>query len=204
MKLKNIESKIRLTMFVAIGSWVLTGAIVSFTIIYAFQFIDSERDKIYVLDNGTPVLVNRVNVLDNREVEYKKHVELFHNLFFTLPPDDDFIKQNIDQAMYLVDESGLTQYNNLKENSYYNQIISSSSVLSILKDSVKYNPENKSFEYRGIQRIDRKTTVVKRELITTGFLKDVPRTINNPHGVIITKWKTKKNEDLSNERKKQI
>lgn len=34
---------------------------------------------------------------------------------FTLAPDDKYIKYTMDKAMYLVDETGLAQYNTLKE-----------------------------------------------------------------------------------------
>lgn len=203
MKIKNIEQKIKLSFFTSIAVFVLSGILIAFTIIWSFNKISSERQKIYVLDNGVPLLVNRTNQLENRDVEYKSHVNLFHNLFFTLPPDDEFIKSNLQKAMYLIDESGLKQYNNLKEKSYYNQIISSSSVLSIKADSLIVN-NDRTFVFYGTQRIDRKTSILKRELITTGSLKDVPRTINNPHGLLISNWKTTKNKDISYESKKEF
>lgn len=203
MKIKNIEQKIKLTFLTSISVFILSTITVIFTIVWSFNKISSERQKIYVLDNGVPLLVDRTNQLENRDVEHKSHINMFHNLFFTLPPDDDYIKYNLEKAMYLVDESGLRQYNNLKEKSYYNQIISSSSVLSIKTDSLKVF-EDRSFEYYGTQRIDRKTSIVKRLLITTGVLKDVPRTLNNPHGLMITNWKTIKNKDISYETKKQF
>lgn len=49
------------------------------------------------------------------DVEAKSHIEMFHHLFFTLAPDDKYIKYTMDKAMYLVDETGLAQYNTLKE-----------------------------------------------------------------------------------------
>ncbi len=204
MKIKNIEQKIKLTFFTAILVFVLSGAISVFSIIYAFSKISEERKNIYVLDNGVPILVTRTDQLENRMVEYRAHVNSFHYLFFTLPPDDDFIKDNLEKAMYLVDESGLRQYNNLKEKSYYNQIISSSAVLSIKTDSIRYFPTDKTFKYYGTQRIDRKTSILKREVVTTGKLTDVPRTNNNPHGLLIIDWKTIMNKDISYEKKKQF
>lgn len=200
--IKNIESRIKLSLIVSVLAILFSSFIAVFSIVYSFNKFQEERQKIYVLDNGVPILVNRTNQDVNRDVEYKSHINLFHSLFFTLPPDDNFIKNNLKKAMYLVDESGMSQYNNLKEKNYFNQIISSSIVLSIKADSLDFNIENKSFRYYGTQRIDRKTSVLKRQLITSGRLKDVPRTINNPHGVIIEKWKTEVNKDLGYETKK--
>lgn len=203
MKIKNIEGKMRLSFFVALSSLIVSAVVVGFTVVWAFNFISQERQKIYVLDNGVPILVNRSNQLENRDVEYKSHINLYHSLFFTLPPDDDFIKSNLAKAMYLVDETGLKQYNNLKEKSFFNQIISSSSVLSIKSDSINVD-ENLKFTYYGTQRIDRKTSIIKRQLITSGRLEEVPRTLNNPHGLIIKDWKTLQNNDISYETKREF
>tara|TARA_R110000868_G_scaffold411003_2_gene701291 strand:- start:13859 stop:14470 length:612 start_codon:yes stop_codon:yes gene_type:complete len=203
MKIKNIEQKIKLTFFTALMVFILSAGVVGFTVVWAFRSIAQEREKIYVIDNGVPILVNRTNQLENRDVEYKSHINSFHYLFFTLPPDDDFIKANLEKAMYLIDESGLKQYNNLKEKSFYNQIISSSSVISIKTDSIIVNT-NLEFTYYGTERIDRKTSIIKRQIITSGGLKNVPRTINNPHGLLITDWKTIKNTDISYETKRDF
>ena len=49
---------------------------------------------------------------------------------------------------------------------------------------VGMNTENYlSFEYYGIQRIERETSILKRQLVTTGKLRQIPRTENNPQKV---------------------
>lgn len=196
MMIKNIESKIKLSFFVAIISIVASILIAGFAITYSYGMISKERDKIYVLDNGVPLLVTRTDAKANRDIEYRATVNTFHNLFFTLPPDDDYIQQNIKQAMYLVDNTGVLEYNNLKEKGYYNRIMSSSAVLSIKTDSIKLNMAERSFIYYGTQRIDRRSKVVLRNIITSGNLSDVQRTINNPFGCIITNWRTIENKDI--------
>ena len=103
--------------------------------------------------------------------------------------------------MYLVDASGLTEYNNLKEKGYYNSILASSAVLSIRADSINIDQEKKSFRYFGTQRIERKTSILTRTLITEGNYEDVPRTENNPHGCLITNWRTILNKDLNHTQK---
>ncbi len=128
----------------------------------------------------------------------------FCSLFFTLPPDDEFIKYNMEKAMYLIDDSGLKQYNNLKEKGYFNTILASSATVTIMTDSIKVDMNNLSFEYYGIQRIERETSILKRQLVTTGKLRQIPRTENNPHGLIITDWKTILNKDLDYKVKKNF
>ena len=100
------------------------------------------------MDNGVPVLAKQTDVLLNRPVEYKAQIELFHRLFFTLAPDDTYIKDNIQKSLYLIDDSGKKEYTNLREKGFYNQIIASSSMVSIHTDSITLNPEQKKFVFR--------------------------------------------------------
>ncbi len=104
--------------------------------------------------------------------------------------------------MYFVDETGVGQYNNLKEKGYFNSILSSSSVLSIQTDSIIL-VQNR-FRYYGKQKIDRRSATITRSIITEGELIDIPRSENNSHGVLITNWKTIENKDLSNVSKKHL
>ncbi len=128
---------------------------------------------------------------------------MFHYLFFTLAPDDKYIEYTMQKAMYLVDESGLAQYNALKEKGFYSNVIGTSTICSIFCDSIKLDKKKMTFTYYGRQRIERRTSILYRQLITSGGLKRVPRTENNPHGLLIINWRTLVNKDLSEEQKSQ-
>ena len=95
--IKNLESKIKTSLIIAVVSIIGGIGVSVFSMVYAFNKVSEERKNIYVLDNGVPILVNRTNQEVNRLVEYKSHINLFHTLFFTLPPDDAFIKNNIEK-----------------------------------------------------------------------------------------------------------
>jgi len=194
--IKNIEHKIKLSFWVAVASVLGSVAFSIFMVIYSYSLVESERKNIYVLDNGVPLLVTRTDAKANRDIEYRATINTFHQLFFTLPPDDDYINQNVGQAMYLIDNTGLLEHNNLKEKGYYSRILSSSAVLSIKTDSVVLDMKNRTFDYYAKQRIDRRSKVVIRELHTRGGLQDVTRTVNNPFGATITDWRTVSNEDI--------
>lgn len=115
MIIKNIENKIKLAGIISVGSFISSIIICVLAFFFCYTLVVNERKNIYVLDNDVPILVKQTGVEVNLEVECKSHVNIFHSLFFTLPPDDEFIKHNMEKAMYLIDESGLKQYNNLKE-----------------------------------------------------------------------------------------
>lgn len=194
---KNIEQKIKINRVTTIGCLVLSVIVVIAGFVFSYLQIRDARKSIYVLDNGVPVLVKQTDLLMNRPVEYKAQIDLFHSLFFTLSADDDYIREQTKRALYLIDDSGMKEYMNLKEKGFYNQIISSNSVMTVKADSIRLDEQNLKFVYYGTQTINRKTQLIVRKLITEGFVKDIPRSPNNPHGVLIEKWKTLDNSDLS-------
>ncbi|TSJ39712.1 conjugative transposon protein TraK [Mucilaginibacter corticis] len=198
MIIKNIEAKIRLATFVAGGSFLTAIMIAAISCAYAYKQVANARQSVYILDNNIPVLARQTDVQMNRPAEYRADVDLYHSLFFSLTPDDKYMEYQLKKAMYLVDESGMQQYNDLKEKGFFNSILSSSSVLTLQTDSIALDIPRKYFRYYGKLKIDRRSSTVVRSLITEGYLKDIPRSNNNPHGVLITGWKTLENKDLEN------
>jgi len=196
MIIKNIEAKIRLATLIAVGCIVMAIIIVGINSLYAYRMVTNAQKSIYILDGNIPILARQTDAQMNRPAEYRAHVNLFHSLFFSLTPDDKYMEYQMKKAMYLVDESGMKQYNNLKENGFFNSILSSSSVLTLQTDSIMLDSRRSYFRYYGKLKIDRRSSTVVRSLITEGYLKEIPRSDNNPHGVLITNWKTLENKDL--------
>jgi conjugative transposon TraK protein len=201
MLIKNIEAKIRLATWLAIGSFITAIAISVGACAYAYRQVVDARKSIYILNNNIPLQASQTDVQMNRPAEYRADVDLFHALFFSLTPDDKYIEYQMKKVMYLVDQSGVEQYNNLKENGYFNSILSSSSVLTLQTDSIMLDMPKMYFRYYGKLKIDRRSSTVYRSLITEGYFKDIPRSDNNPHGVLIINWKTLENKDLEDVQK---
>jgi conjugative transposon TraK protein len=198
----SIEKKIKLAFAIAALSFLTAIILISVTFHHTRAVLAEERRQIYILDNNIPLVATKTNVLDNREAEYRAHISTFHNYFFSLPPDNDYIEQQMNRAMYLVDASGVAQYNTLKEKGYFTNLISSSSVVTCTLDSLSLDLNTRHWVFYGKQKIERPSMVTIRSLVTEGYLQDIPRTVNNSHGVLITHWKTIENRDiLSNEKK---
>lgn len=199
--LKKLENKIKLVLIIT-SLFLIACVVISLgSLFVARGMVADAHKKIYVLDGTVPILVKQTTMDETFEVEAKSHVEMFHNLFFTLAPDDKYIDYTIKKAMYLIDESGLAQYNALKEKGFYNNIIGTSTICSIFCDSIKLDKQKLTFTYYGRQRIERRTSILMRQLVTAGSLRRVPRTENNPHGFIIFGWRTLVNKDLSENQK---
>ncbi len=201
MVLKNLENKIKLVTIICVAV-IAACVIISVSSIFAgTNMVMDAQKKIYVLDGNVPILVNRTTMEETLDVEAKSHIEMFHHFFFTLAPDDKYIRYTMEKAMYLVDETGMAQYNTLKEKGFYNNIMGTSAVFSIFCDSIKLDMDKMEFTYYGRQRIERRTSILTRELVTAGSMKRVPRTENNPHGLLITNWRTLLNKDIEQKAK---
>lgn len=201
MLVKNIEQKIKINKAVSIASILFAVVIVIVGFVFAYQLIQDSRKSLYVIDNGVPILIKQTDELLNRPVEYKSQVELFHRLFFTLAPDDRYIKENVEKSLYLIDDSGKKEYTNLREKGFYNQIISGNSLVTVRADSIKMDLPSKKFIYYGTQMINRKNSLIIRKLITEGNFEDMVRSPNNPHGVLLRNWRILDNSELSNKAK---
>ena len=201
MVIKNLENKIKLVGIIC-TAFLVGCVIISVSSIWtARMMVTDAQKKVYVLDGNVPILVRRTTMEETLDVEAKSHVEMFHHYFFTLAPDDKYIRYTMEKAMYLVDETGLAQYNTLKEKGFYSNILGTSAVFSIFCDSIAFNKEKMEFTYYGRQRIERRSNILMRELVTAGQLKRVPRTENNPHGLLIVNWRTLLNKDIEQKKK---
>ena len=206
MIIKNIEAKVRLATFIAGASLFAALLIVGVVSYFAYRQVADARKSVYILDsNNVPLSARQTDVQMNRPAEYRTHIDLFHTLFFTLTPDEKFIEHQMRRAMYLIDETGALQYNNLREKGFFNSILSSSAVLTIRTDSIHIDPSRKYFRYYGRQTIDRRSSTVVRTLVTEGYLHDLEiRTDNNAHAVLITRWRTLENKDISHVQKNEF
>lgn len=198
-QLKNIETAfkhIKLFSFVLIGAAL---AICCFTIAESYKMVRQADQRIYILSNGKAMEALAADRRDNIPVEARDHIKMFHHYFFTLDPDDKVIDQNIEQALYLADGSAKQQYDDLKEGGYYSGIISGNVSQQIAQDSITLNMQSYPyyFRYYGVQKMIRPTSTVTRTLVTEGYLRNVSRSDNNPHGFLIERWRILENKDLN-------
>ena len=196
MLIESLAQKTRLammTVFAVIGGCTV---ICAFTVWCCISLVNEERQQIYVLDGDIPFLAERARLEANFTMEAKAHIQLFHQYFFNLPPDNDYIKWTVGKAMYMADGTALKQKQAMDENGFYSDIISSSAVCTIMCDSIQFDEHERKFTYYGTQLIKRRTKDIRRSMVTTGYIESVPRTRNNPPGLLITGWRTLENKDL--------
>ncbi|MNQ78753.1 hypothetical protein D3C85_936740 [compost metagenome] len=204
-KMKNIDTAFRYVRGFTMLVIVVCIIVCCYTLYKSFESVAMMQDKVYILANGKALEAYSSDRKDNVPVEARDHVKTFHMFFFTLDPDDKVIKTNITKARYLADDSAKRIYDDLKENGFYSGIISGNISQTIRIDSITI--EVKEYPYRfkcyAKQNIIRTTSILKRNLITQGSLRNVSRSDNNPHGFLIERWETIENRDIGVENRKR-
>lgn len=197
-KTQNIDSAFRHIRLFSIVFMIGCIAVSIFVANKSYSLVSQTQQRIYILANGKALEAYSADRKDNIPVEARDHVKMFHHYFFTLDPDDKVIQQNIRKALYLADGSAKEQYDNLKENGYYNNLISGNISQEIREDSIQINVEHYPyyFVYKGQQKIIRPSTIVTRNLISEGYLRNVTRSDNNSHGFLVEKWRIIENKDI--------
>lgn len=198
-KAKNIDSAFRYIRAFSIVFLIACTVVSLFVVFKSYSLAAQAEQKIFILANGKALEAYSADRKDNVPVEARDHVKMFHQFFFTLDPDEKVIQANITKALYLADGSAKQQYDNLKENGYFSNLISGNISQEITADSIAINTDvyPYHFRYTGRQHIIRPTTIAIRSLITEGNLRSVSRSDNNPHGFLIEKWQTLENKDVN-------
>lgn len=200
-QLKNIDTAFQHTRILTFAVIIACVIICAYTIFKTSQLITESQQRIYILSNGKALEAWSAERKDNIPVEARDHVRMFHHYFFTLDPDDKVIQSNISRALYLADASAKQQYDNLKENRYYSNIISGNISQHIQIDSIIVDTNHYPLYFKcyAQQKLIRTTSIVTRSLITEGVLRSVSRSDNNPHGFLIERWTTLENKDIKTE-----
>ena len=186
-----------ITGIVVVGCFLFSG----FVVLVSRRAVASAQEKIYVLAAGKALEAVAADRKENIPAEARDHVRSFHQYFFSLDPDEKVITANLSRAFCLADASALRVSDNLKENGYYSGVVAGNISQEVAVDSVALNVDSYPFYFRcyATEKIIRPTSIVTRNLLTEGWLRNVARSDNNPHGFLIERWKVIDNHDLKTE-----
>src|SRR5688500_2557008 len=140
-QLKNIDSAFRHVRLYSVFFLFGCIAITVYALYTSYKTTASSQQRIYILANGKALEAYAADRKDNIPVEARDHVKMFHHYFFSLDPDDKVIQSNITKALYLADASAKQQYDNLKENAYYSNLISGNISQEMQADSIIIHTE---------------------------------------------------------------
>ncbi|OOQ60019.1 conjugative transposon protein TraK [Mucilaginibacter pedocola] len=197
-KLKNIETAFQHVRAFTIAVIACAFLAIGFTVYQSHRLIATIQSRVYILFNGKVLDAVAADRKDNVAVEARDHIKAFHELFFTLSPDEKANKANLGKALYLADETAKRAYDNLSESGYYANIISGNISQQLQIDSINVDLRNYPYAFKcyATQSIIRTSSTVTRSLVTSGELRNVGRSDNNPHGFLIQRWSTLENTDI--------
>ncbi|WP_209403868.1 hypothetical protein [Pseudozobellia sp. WGM2] len=136
---------------------------------------------------------------ENLEILCEGHVRNFHELFFSLEPDLDLIKRNIEgRALFMIDWSGNRLYARLVEKKYFHDVAMRNYRYFMEPDSIQidYATYPFPFTFYGKQAIEKGRSTTYRNLVTKGSLKKTGITPNNLNGIKIIDFEVVDNSDL--------
>ncbi len=180
-KMKVITiSVVTMAAFVAIGS-----------VMYAFSFLSSHSDNIYILDKGSAYSATvTAEKMVNRGLEAEDHVKRFHEFMFNLSPSRDAIQRNIESALLMCDQKAYDYYLDQQEKGFYSRLIQTNTSQYISVDSVKLDMSVYPYAERTFGRIFilRESNITSYMFESSGQLVDVGRSKGNPHGLLLEKF----------------
>jgi conjugative transposon TraK protein len=203
-QLKNIDTAFQHIKRFSYLLIVACTGISGYAIYKSYQSSTDFKNHIYILANGKALEAFAADSKSNLPVEARDHIKVFHEDFFNLSPDDKEIQATVTKALYLADASAKTQYDNLKESGFYSNLIAGNISQQITVDSIRLDMNQYPFFFKcfATEQLVRTSGAVNRSLVTQGYLRNVPRSDNNPHGFLIERWETLENNDLSTQNTK--
>lgn len=199
-QLKNIETAFKHIRLFCIVFLICNVAICCYTLYNSFVTIQKAQSKIYVIANNKLIEAISTDRKDKLPVEIRDHVNSFHKYFFSLEPDEQFIKAQITRSFYLADGSVKLQFNLLTESGYYAGIVSGNISQRLITDSIQLDINQSPWYVRfyGKLSIIRSTSIVTRSLVTEAYIRDLGTiSDNNPHGFLLERWKIIENKDIN-------
>jgi len=198
-QLKNIDTAfkhIKLVSYLLILACIVISC---YTIYKSYQSSTDVKNHIYILAGGKALEAFAADTKTNTPVEARDHIKVFHEDFFNLSPDDKQIQATVTKALYLADASAKTQYDDLRETGFYSNLISGNISQQVTVDSIQLDMAQYPFAFKcfATERLIRTSSTATRNLITQGYLRNVPRSDNNPHGFLIERWEIVENRDMN-------
>lgn len=196
---KNIDTAFK---HIKLFSYLFLGGNVLIMCLGLFLFVQLSREqasRVYILYNGKVLHAFAADRKTNLPVELRDHIKTFHQYFFTLSPDDKAIQATVGKALYLADESAKKTYDNLREQGFYNNLISANISQQIQVDSIQLDLDSEPYGFTcfATQKLVRSSGITARRLVTRGKLRMLQQqSDDNPHGFLIQRWEILENRDL--------
>lgn len=196
--LMNIDTAFKQTRIITILSLAFSFLFCVVVMFIAMNMVTKGKGKIYITNGyGNTLTAYQISANKNRNAEVKSQVRNFHSLLFDITPNPAEIKKQVDDVMLMGDES-VKAFMDKRGDSYYKKLISSSVEIKYEHDSIRTNIN--VYPYKAIQYgkeiVQTKVGMLIKNLVTSLDLREVARTDDNPHGLLIGNFEIHKNDRI--------
>lgn len=194
----NIETAFRKMKVLTVAAVAACTLICIGSLAVAGWVMMESSNQVFVIDKGSAVMAARTEADANRDLEAMDHLTRFHELLFNLSPNAESIKRNTDRALVMSDRSAYQYWADLSERGFYQRLVSANISQEIVVDSVKVDMNSYPYEAVTYGRLFmlRESNITAYQLETECRLVDVERSPGNPHGLMIEKFRVRRNENL--------
>lgn len=187
---------------------VLSSMVTIYMIKSSFDEADMTRNEIFVADaENTLLLALSSDMSSNRSNEAKAVVNKMHTHLFYMSPTATSIEAGINNATGLGDESVLQYANKKMEQGWYNMMMAEGVSTEFVSDSISTLDSDKE-GYDFLVRLYGKTSTIYsthiefRRIVTSCYVMEQKRTIENPSGYKCCFFKVEKEETIQTFRRK--
>lgn len=196
---RAIENRQKRSTVIVVVALVAAAAFCLYNTYSSYSFARSQREQIYILDQGKSLIALQSDGAATKELETIDHVRQFHEFFFNLAPSREAIEENVDKALLLADKSAYAYWNTLSEQGFYNKLISGNVSQQMVVDSVKVNTSVYPYEaktYAHYYQV-RQSNISLLRFESSCKVISVSRSTSNPHGLMIENFVIDVNEEIS-------
>lgn len=186
----NIQTNFKKMKIVTASIAIVCTIVSLFAVGASFWFAFTQRDQVYVLDEGSVLSAFRSDNGAQRDLEAGDHLTRFLQLFFNIAPNATTVESNIEKALELADGSASDYYLDLREKEYFTRLINNGISQSIDVDSVAVNIFDYPYRaeaYGNLYTI-RSSSISRTPFIAKCALTESQRTRKNVHGLIIERF----------------
>lgn len=167
-------------------------------VVYSGYTISSMGDKVYVLDKGMAMTATRGDVMVTRADEIREQSRRLHQLMFTVSPNREMIRNNIEAALKFSDKSVYNYYKDVDEKGFYRRIAQTGAAQDIVIDSVVTSIRSYPYPVATYAKlyVTRQSSVTVYSFVSRCYMLDVTRNPDNLNGLTIERFEVLRNDEI--------
>jgi len=197
----NIYDVLHKNRFVVIAVIIAAVLISTFSLVTTYKIYQKSLHSAFAISSdGTVIPLQMVTQKENLEVEALAHLELFHQYFYGINPNN--YKKNLEKALWLGNSSVDNVYRQKKATGFYNRLLQYSLIQEVTEIHSKLDLSKEPYRFETTVKfsVHRGDVTDHYKQVTTGYLIVVDRNFpHNTHGLLITDFFEKSLQKLTDE-----